>query len=372
MPSRSRSCARRRAGDALAHVVEQRAARRRCPRAPARSSRPTRWCPSSTVAEVGLGCAGQDPQQRGLAGAVEAHDQQPLAAADVEATRRRTRRARRSTWPGSSAVEHRATRRRAARGSARVSALRRRSGRRRASASSRATRLSRLCATRARLAVWPRIASASVCEPVDLLGSGAAASLAQALLVAVARREVLGVGALVLDHRAVPSSPPVEVEDAGDRLVEQVEVVADDEQRAAVARRNSSSQVLGVGVEVVGGLVEQQQRRCRRRGCGRARPGAARRRRARRAGGRARSSAQAEAGGELAHLGLGRVAAVDCELLLGPAEAARCCGSTGPPPSRGAASRAAPASSSSPRPESTWARAVVSSGTASRRGSWGR
>ena len=41
-------------------------------------------------AGVGLGLAGQDAQQGGLAGAVEPHDQQALAAADVEVTSSKT------------------------------------------------------------------------------------------------------------------------------------------------------------------------------------------------------------------------------------------------------------------------------------------
>jgi hypothetical protein len=40
--------------------------------------------PNSEVAEVGVGLPGQDAQQRGLSGAVEPQDQQPLAAAEVE------------------------------------------------------------------------------------------------------------------------------------------------------------------------------------------------------------------------------------------------------------------------------------------------
>ena len=46
---------------------------------------------------------------------------------------------------------------------------------------------------------------------------------------------------------------------AGDRLVEQVEVVAHDEQRAAVRAQELEQPVAGVGVEVVGGLVEEEQ-----------------------------------------------------------------------------------------------------------------
>ena len=51
---------------------------------------------------------------------------------------------------------------------------------------------------------------------------------------------------------------PVEVQHAGDRLVEQVEVVADHQQRAAVGAQELQQPHLGVDVEVVGRLVEQQ------------------------------------------------------------------------------------------------------------------
>ena len=50
----------------------------------------------------------------------------------------------------------------------------------------------------------------------------------------------------------------IEVEHAGDRLVEQVEVVADHQQRAAVGAQELQQPRLGVDVEVVGRLVEQQ------------------------------------------------------------------------------------------------------------------
>ena len=38
----------------------------------------------SEGARVGLGLLGEDPQQRGLAGAVQPHDQQALPTSDVE------------------------------------------------------------------------------------------------------------------------------------------------------------------------------------------------------------------------------------------------------------------------------------------------
>ena len=85
------------------------------------------------------------------------------------------------------------------------------------------------------------------------LGLLARRDLAQPLFVLRARVEVLRVGALVLAQVAF-----VEVQHLGDRLVEQLEVVAHDEQRAAVRAEEAHQPLLGVDVEVVGGLVEHQ------------------------------------------------------------------------------------------------------------------
>ena len=75
-----------------------------------------------------------------------------------------------------------------------------------------------------------------------------------------ARVEVLGVRALVLDERAgALLRLAVDVHDTRDRFVEEVEVVAHDEQRAAVRPQELEQPGAGVGVEVVGGLVEQEQ-----------------------------------------------------------------------------------------------------------------
>ena len=65
--------------------------------------------------------------------------------------------------------------------------------------------------------------------------------------------DVLGVSPLVLDQHAL-----VEVQDAGDRLVQQLDVVAHDEQGAPVGPQETHEPGLGVAVEVVGGLVEEQ------------------------------------------------------------------------------------------------------------------
>ena len=108
----------------------------------------------------------------------------------------------------------------------------------------------------------------------------------------------------------------VEVEHAGDGLVEQVEVVADHEQRAPVGAHEVEEPVLGVAVEVVGGLVEQEHV-----AAGEQDPGdldaplltagqdADRLVEA--------VGVEAEAGGDAADLALGRVPAVEPELLLG-------------------------------------------------------
>ena len=117
---------------------------------------------------------------------------------------------------------------------------------------------------------------------------------------------------------------------------------------------------LGVDVEVVGGLVEQQHVAAGEQDAGELDAAALAagehgERQVEAVGG------EAEAGGEAAHLGLGRVAAVGAELLLGVGEAGDVARRWGPPRSRGAASRCAPSASSSPRPDSTWDSAVTPS-----------
>ena len=65
------------------------------PRAPGRSSRATTPCPKREDTRVRLGLPGQDPQEARLAGAVQPHDQQALAAPHVERDVARTRAGRR-------------------------------------------------------------------------------------------------------------------------------------------------------------------------------------------------------------------------------------------------------------------------------------
>ena len=145
---------------------------------------------------------------------------------------------------------------------------------------------------------------------------------------------VLGVGALVLGERAL-----VEVQDPGDGLVEQLDVVADHEQGAAVGAQEAHQPASWRRCRGGWWARRGAARRCRRRGCGPARPGGARRRTARRAGRSTRSALRPEAGADAAHLGLGGVAAVGREALLGPGVAVRRCAPRGPPRWPGGASR---------------------------------
>ena len=157
-------------------------------------------------------------------------------------------------------------------------------------------------------------------EAVDLLGL-ALRRLGQPDLVLGAGVEVLGVGALVLlDGADAGVVVALEVQDAGDGLVEQVEVVADHEQRAPVGAHEAEQPLLGVAVEVVGGLVEEQEVAAGEQDPGDLHPAplAARQRTDRQV---EAVALEPEAGGDPAHLALGRVAAVDPELLLRPGEA---------------------------------------------------
>ena len=118
----------------------------------------------------------------------------------------------------------------------------------------RSTRVSSDLAVRARLCVWRRIDVGERLEPDDLATPGASRAWPGAASSSLPCDEVLRVRAVVLDELAV-----VEVQDARDRLVEQREVVADDEQRAAERAQERHQPFLGVDVEVVRRLVEQQE-----------------------------------------------------------------------------------------------------------------
>ena len=76
------------------------------------------------------------------------------------------------------------------------------------------------------------------------------------LLLAPACLLVLRIGAAVLDQPA-----RIEMQHARDRGVEEDEVVADHDHRAAVVTQEVHQPGLGVAVEVVGGLVQQQKLR---------------------------------------------------------------------------------------------------------------
>ena len=90
-------------------------------------------------------------------------------------------------------------------------------------------------------------------EPLDL-GLLARGDLGQPLFVAGARCPVLAVRASVLDDPVA-----IEVQDARDRGIQQAEVVADHHERALVRREEAHEPGLRVDVQVVRGLVEQQE-----------------------------------------------------------------------------------------------------------------
>ena len=255
MPSRPRWVGLGQEVGLLAHVVEQGAvgvdalvllgvvARRR---------RRGRSC---TVAGVGVGLAGQDAQQARLAGAVEPQHEQALAPADVEADvlehggppydlarsvdlehdppavgRLGEADAQRPLGLG------RVDRRGLEAGDALLDALGH------AAPSSPWPRTGRPGSAAGR-SPWPA-ARGQLGQPDLVLGPRPRGT---ASTCPCTRR---GAGRLL--------AGAVEVEHAGDGLVEQVEVVADHQERAPVAAEELHQPRLGVGVEVVRGLVEQQ------------------------------------------------------------------------------------------------------------------
>lgn len=95
-------------------------------------------------------------------------------------------------------------------------------------------------------------------ESIDLLGL-ALSDLGQADLVFGAVGEVLGVGALVFLHGAEAGVVvSVEMQHARDGFVEQVEVVADHQQRAPITTHEAQQPLLGIAVQVVGGLIKEK------------------------------------------------------------------------------------------------------------------
>ena len=124
------------------------------------------------------------------------------------------------------------------------------------------------------------------------------------------RRAVLRVGAAVLDQLTF-----VEVEHARDGLVEELDVVADDEERAAVVAQEPHEPLLGVDVEVVGRLVEHQEVAAREEDARQLHPAALATRE--RVNGHVEAIvAQAQPGRDPADLRLGRVPTEAFELLL--------------------------------------------------------
>ncbi len=187
------------------------------------------------------------------------------------------------------------------------------------SASMRTMRFSRLWAIDAFDALAPK-RSTRFWRRADLLGLGGG-HLGQADLVAGPGRLILAVGAPVLgDGAGALLAGALEVHDAGDGLVEQVEVVAHDEQRTAVAAQELHEPRLGVGVEVVRRLVEEEHVATGVEDAGQLHPAALAARQ--HAEGQVQAiGAQPQAGGDAADLGLGGVAAVVAELVFGLGEA---------------------------------------------------
>ena len=288
-------------------------------------------------AAVGLRLAGEDPQQARLAGPVEAEHEQPLAAPEVERDVGEDRRpavrlgAARSTsmtvrpgvgGGGKRTLQHLV-------GPHVVDLVGLEAGDPLLHAVGGGG-LRRLGAE----------AVDELLQPGDLLGLPGG-HLRLPLLVAGARLAVLRVRALVLDEVAGAGLVgTVEVQHAGDRLVEQVEVVADDEQGAAVGPQEAHQPLLGVDVEVVRRLVEAQHVAAREQDPGQLdAPPLAARQHADRVLDAVR--ADAETGGQGAGLAVGGVAAVRAELLLGTRVAADVALVRAAPPWRCAASRCA-------------------------------
>ena len=210
--------------------------------------------PVAEVAEVGFGLAGQDAQQAGLAGPVEPQHQQPVATTDVE------RDVFEHRW-ATVALRHVA-------GGEHRAAARRRVGElhpQRAIACTHVHPLRLEAGDLLLLAVRHRSLGGLGAEAIhhglqagDLLRLQVGL-LGEALFVETAGGLVLGVGALVLHQVAqVLLAGAIEVQHAGDRFVEQLQVVADDQQRATVVAHEAEQPGLGVDVEVVGWLVEEQ------------------------------------------------------------------------------------------------------------------
>ena len=215
------------------------------------------------------------------------------------------------------------------------------------------TRWSSVLAVRARFSVWPRIELASAFNRSISLVWRAASLVRRCASSCRATRYCEYVPA-VLDELAL-----VDVQHARDRLVEQLEVVTDHEEPAAERPQELHEPLLGVDVEVVRGLVEQEEvapreqdpreldspaLTARERGDRKVEP----------------VGAEAEPGGDAPNLGVGRVAAGVPERVFGVAVARTLRGDASSAMLRWSSSSRRLAASR-PRADSTCASAVPSS-----------
>jgi hypothetical protein len=191
--------------------------------------------------------ARQDPQERGLPRSVQAHDQQPLAAGDLNrhvVEHRRPAVGRRQTLAAQDDVA--GTRRlRETKGDPPL-LLRRRHGDALEALDARVERLRLPRALRRRSShrIRERLQPTDLC--VLALGERREPDLVETSCLAVLR-----VRASVRHHAVA-----IEMQDPGDRSVQQREVVADDDEAALVAGQEPQEPVARVDVEVVGRFVE--------------------------------------------------------------------------------------------------------------------
>ncbi len=121
----------------------------------------------------------------------------------------------------------------------------------------RAMRFSMLCAIAAFVALAPN-RSTMFCRRATSLACSVALRARRSSSSLRALRYCVYVPRYSTRWPTASSAVAVEVEHARDRLVEQFEVVADHQQRAAVGAQEPHQPGLGVDVEVVRRLVEQQ------------------------------------------------------------------------------------------------------------------
>ena len=217
----------------------------------------------------------------------------------------------------------------------------------------------------ARFELCPRIVSASW-RSRSISAPCRVASRASRSSSAARAATYCDVRAAVLDELAV-----VQVQHAGDRRVEQVEVVAHDEQRAAVLAEEADEPFLRVVVEVVGRLVEEQELAAGEQDARELDPAPLA------TGERVDREVEPalgepEPGRDAPHLGLRRVPAGVAELLLGPGELGDVLARTAYSSIRSRSFSTRCAAASRPRPESTWERPVLSTPEPRVCGFWGR